>query len=1095
MPSVTASLDGIDFTGLTERLATAKLTLTSGAALELTAFDPRDLLGEFGAVLKSPDSLSISADDAVKSVVAELTKLGGVAQLPSIPMLGDVTEGLRRLVSQFEDTASKLGIGTTDIDLDALLPELSGLENFFAEMIGQALDAIDPHVPDEVAGALDMLKALASGQPATADRMAKLISSLFLSANLGDLQDSVGLLNDHIGRIRGAGGNFAPIEAEVRRLTVAIRAAVASIEAPDVDATLAVQAVARIRGELGLLIHTTLPGALATLTLDLDRIDPSGVVGTLRGRLGALESVTRAVPFDLEKSLVVPLRALASQIDTLTAEQLTARFEELRVGIRTQESTAAIGFLTSSIDDVFDTVVRALHELPIGRLRASLFDELHAVEARIRSFEGFGVPAAITDKLRSLESKIDGIDLTALQGRVQDLVGKVNGLVASFPVEAVKQEIQGVSQATGNAIGEFSSAIGPITQKIEEFAKQLDDIDFSQASDEVVRLLTDIREKIESVVESADLPDAAKVAIGVVAAALGKIEVRAEISAPFNAQLDKLDISVITKPLDTVTARVREVLEKVTPRSVIGELEGPFEQLSQAVQRVRPEALVGKLSGEFQGLLARLEAARPTNLVAPLDAEFRKLTNTVRQALDPAPLIAPLKALYQKLLELLEMLDLEKLLGKVLGKMADMPHAIGSQFANAVQARAGGGGQLNTDSILGPFRFGDLLRPFAALIAQVRDKVKQLAEGALRDLLSALQGPLRAAAALADNGGTFLIQVGDTVQERFRALDLFADEGPAADLRLAFNELDGAIASASFSGQAGVDVGGHMAGIRADFNVHAGLNLQSQAEARSARLGEGLDAPDIAGALRSVGARVRELVPSTLLSADPAADVAAAIGSLFDRFDFTALANELDAIGEAVMAKLESMVKVIAAGIVKLLNEFFEMILPITPTGIVARLREGMQRVRAEFAVLDPTGLEQELRNIVDALVDTLELFSPGHLAAEMDGLFDAVLGKLRELDPARLLGDLSALNAVVDSVEVLRPSVVLAPLLDSTKGLQAALDAVLKIDLSASLRTAIEQLRAEFDEIVAAIEAEFKSLLSFLQGQAGGGVSVSAGI
>ena len=151
-----------------------------------------------------------------------------------------------------------------------------------------------------------------------------------------------------------------------------------------------------------------------------------------------------------------------------------------------------------------------------------------------------------------------------------------------------------------------------------------------------------------------------------------------------------------------------------------------------------------------------------------------------------------------------------------------------------------------------------------------------------------------------------------------------------------------------------------------------------------------------------------------------------------------------------------------------------------------------MQRVRAEFAVLDPAELEQELRSIVDALVDTLDLFSPSHLAAELDGLFDAVLGKLRELDPARLLGDLSALNGVIDSVEALRPSVVLAPLLDSTKDLQLALDAVLKIDLSASLGTAIEKLRAEFEEIVASIEAEFQSLLSFLQGQAGGGASVS---
>jgi hypothetical protein len=1095
MPSVIAALDGIDFRALTERLASAKVTFSSGAALDVSGFDPRDLLGDLGAILQAPGALDISADDAVKSVVAEFSRLGGIVQLPKIPVLGDFTEGLQRLLQQFADTATQLGLGTNEIDLDALLPEISSLEGFCSEVIGEALAAIDPQVPAEITGALDAMKALASGNPLNGEGMAKLIATLLLDMNLGDLQNAAGVLNDHVGRIRTAGGDFAPIEAEIKRLTAAMRATVAAIEVPDVDVAAAVQSLARIRGEIGLLIHTTLPGALATLTVDLERIDPVGVTTALRARIETIGSLVPALPFNLEQELVAPFRSVAAVIDSLTPEQLGARFEELRQSVRAGQTAEGIGLLSNGIDDIFDVVIRAIRDLPVGRVRASLFDELHAIEARIRAFEGFEVPLSITDKLRALESKVDGIDLTALQGRVADLTGKISTVVAAFPVEGVKQEIQGVSQATADAIGEFSSAIGPITQKIEEFAKQLDAIDFGAASDEVTELLAGIREKIESVVESADLPDAAKVAIGVVAAALGKIEVRAEISGPFNAQLDKLDLSVVTKPLDTVTARVREVLQKVTPRTVIDELEGPFEQFSQAVQRVRPDALVARLSGEFQGLLGRLEAARPRNLVAPLEAEFRKLTDTVRQALDPAPLIAPLKALYQKLLELLELLDLEKVLGKILGKTANLPQAIGAQLGNAVQARAGGGGQLNTDPITGQFRFGDVLRPFAALIVQIREKVRSLTQGVLRDLLSALQVPLRPLVALAESGGMFVVQVADAVQERYRALDLFAEEGAAVELRLALNELDAAVASASFSGQAGVEAGGHMTAIRADFGVHASLDLQGQAATRSAKLGEGLDAPDLAGALSSAAERIRDLVPASLLSADPAGDIAAAIASLFDRFDLLPLVNELDALGARIVAKLEGMVKVIATGLVKLLNEFFEMLLPMTPTGMLERIKQGMQRVRAEFAVLDPTQLEQELRNIVDALVDTLDMFSPAHLAAQLDGLFDSVLAKLQQLDPARLLGDLSALNAVIDSVQALRPSLVLAPLIDSTKGLQSALDAVLSIDLSASLRTAIEKLRTEFEEVVAAIEAEFKALLSFLEGQAGGGGSVGAGI
>ena len=249
-----------------------------------------------------------------------------------------------------------------------------------------------------------------------------------------------------------------------------------------------------------------------------------------------------------------------------------------------------------------------------------------------------------------------------------------------------------------------------------------------------------------------------------------------------------------------------------------------------------------------------------------------------------------------------------------------------------------------------------MLRPLAALVIQVREKVKSLAEGVLRDLLAALQGPLRSLVSLAESGGIFLVQVADSVQERYRALDLLAEEGAAADLRLALNELDAAIGSASFSGQAGIDAGGHMTAIRADFSTHASLDVQGQAATRTAKLGAGLDAPDLAGALRSAGEHIRGLVPASLLSADPAADIASAIASLFDRFDLTPLANELDALGARIVAKLEGLVKVIATGLVKLLNEFFELVLPITPAGILEQIQQGIAASACRVRSARPCG-------------------------------------------------------------------------------------------------------------------------------------------
>jgi hypothetical protein len=105
--------------------------------------------------------------------------------------------------------------------------------------------------------------------------------------------------------------------------------------------------------------------------------------------------------------------------------------------------------------------------------------------------------------------------------------------------------------------------------------------------------------------------------------------------------------------------------------------------------------------------------------------------------------------------------------------------------------------------------------------------------------------------------------------------------------------------------------------------------------------------------------------------------------------------------------------------------------------------------------------------------------------------LFDSARQKVAALDPAVLLGDLSAIDAVIDRFAQLRPSVVLAPLAESTKGLEAALEKVLAFQLGDSVVQVVEQVRAEVDEIVAALEAELQALIQFLQGLAGGGVRV----
>ena len=1090
MPSVIELLDGIDLSQLTAKLQSARLTVSSDGSVDLRGLDPRDLLGGLGDILKSPDAFGISPELVTKSAAEGLKKLDGLVQLPDVPVLGEVVAALERLVSLLEDAVDKFGAGSGGVDIDGLFPESSGgLDAIFDKLLGQAVDALQPQIPDEVTTALSALASLAGAGPANGRDLARALASILFGLNLADLDAAAGKINGLLGDIGAAGGDLSSIDAEIRRLTAAIRAAVAALDAPVVDVSAAQTALAQIRGDFGLLVHNTLPGAAATLAADLDALDVNGLAAELRSHVTPLLTATRKMPFDLQRHLMDPLRTLGHTIDALTPELLEQMFQSVEAQLVGIGEGFGAELLPAAVDELFDVVIDTMREIPLRRMRAELVDELNAIEARIRGFEGFQAPAAIGEKARELESKIDGIDTSALQQQVQAFASTLQDAAGAFPIGDIKQQIQGVSQAVADAIGSFSEELAALSEQVDGLAAKVEGLDFSQAGDASVALIADIRQKVEDVVSSDDVPDAAKAAIGVAAIALKKIDFSVEISAPFNEALEGIDVSVVTAPLAGVTDKVRDTLKKVTPQAVIDELEKPFDELLKELQRLRPDAIVAALSQEFERLVSAIDQLKPENLVAPLDAEFKKITDALRKAIDPAPLFAPLKALYQKLLGLVDLLDLEKILGRILGKTANMPQLLGQKL----QGRLTGTNAPATDATDDLFQWGDFLRPLAAIVMQLRSKVQKMAGAILQEAFAVLQGPLRVIAGLAETAGSIASRAADAVDARYRVINLFAGGGAGGDLRIAINQLQAAVASAAVSGQAGIAIGGHVAAIRVDLQAHASLNLGAQAASRRGTLGGRLIAPDLSNALRLLGNRLQGLVPDALLSGDPAAGVAAAIASIFDAVDFTALADELDAIGARVRTKLEAFAKQILKALVRLWNHLYEAVLPITPFGMLARIQDGMKRVRAEFTVLDPAVLEKEVRDLVDALVDGIEAFSPAALAAQLNGVFDSLKAKLQQLDPGVLLGDLLApIDEVLDQFDELRPSVVLAPLADSTKELEASLDAILAVDFGAALEAAVEKLRVQLEAVVADVEKEFQDLLSFLESQGGVSVSVS---
>jgi hypothetical protein len=322
-------------------------------------------------------------------------------------------------------------------------------------------------------------------------------------------------------------------------------------------------------------------------------------------------------------------------------------------------------------------------------------------------------------------------------------------------------------------------------------------------------------------------------------------------------------------------------------------------------------------------------------------------------------------------------------------------------------------------------------------------------------------------------------------------LDPYSHSGPAVELRESLDELALVFETMPMAGKA--RLGPMVATIRLDVHAPALAGPLATANGTARNLTRGLAAPDLAVALGQFDETLARLVPGPLLAADLELAVADLIDALFSSLDLEPLAKEMDDAGKKIQDKFASMINQVVKGVQDIISTVIKFAEQLLPVGLLSRFHDGMERIRAEVAVLDPAVIEAEVRELVDAVVAVLNRFSPAALAGQFSGIVDALKAKLQTLDPATLLGNLGPIGKVIADFEGLRPSIVLKPLADSTADLTTALENLVPKDLTDILVQAAEKLKAALAEVVEGVEAEIQALLDYLEGLSGGGVSVSA--
>ena len=1077
------ALGNLDFDSLTgslndasKLLTTANVTVTVNGKAETSVtgiLGIQPLVDAAGSLPSNPAELG----DAVKSMLQELE---GLATIPKIGAIGDVLSGFDGAAGTFRQIADSLTGGPGAV-IDRVFGDLGGIDRIVTDFADRLTEMLPLELPDEAKVPVEALTILAGGN-LDASKLADALARFTFGVELETLR--LPSLSADVALNAVASIDLGDLSARIAGLTAKVRAVLPMLQAPNVDVSATLAALAQVRIALDALF-ADLPRRIGDVAATLNGIDTSALVARLTAALEKLTGLAPAVSFDLDE-LLDPLRAMAQGIDALTAAQLTAAFDEVVAKIRAKIAESGIDQVDDMLEEVFDLLVAQIARVDLRGMRDDVIDALHAVEARINRYS-FAAPAALTAQLGKVQEAIGNIDTAAIAGRVQEIKASLEGIVQDFPIAAVAEQVTQLLDPVANAVGELVPALEQVDAQLEQLGDQLESIDFESAAADARALMAGIRETVQEALGSGDVPAAAQSALSLAAQGLKQIDFRAEISAPIMVKLDAIDPGILLQPLEAVVAEVRAKVAAVSPEALIAQLDGPFDDLLARLEPFKPSGLVTILSQEFDRLTSLIDVADPRALVQPLQGEFEKLVQKIRDAAKLDPLFQPLQDLFAELQRLVDLIDLGKLLESLTGQLGGLPNKMADATRTAVTAKVGGGAQTAV-AALAPFRLGDLVRPFAFLVRDVRTAAGKASDEVIGAALGAIAAPVAFLDAMTDPQNGFLARLAASIDERVAVLDVHA-----GNLGSALRELAAVTESLNLAAGAQLQLGGGVASVQLDARLTLIAGARAQLDTAITTLFERLSPPEMTLPLRRVNEAVRKAVPPALLSADLA--VRDRLDAFFDAFDPAPLVAELDTIGENINARFLVLANEVAAGLFKMIDTIFSALDKVTPAGLLAGIKVGMQRIRDELAVLDPGPIKIEAQLVVDSVINVLATYSPAAIAAQVAVVFDAVKARIATLDPAALLGDTTALDKPFDDLAQLRPSLLLGGITGKLEEVQAALDALLDLTIGEALVAAVLRLRATIEAILDDVMAEFGELLVFLEGGAGGSASFEGSI
>jgi hypothetical protein len=1099
MPTIVEQLQALDLSQIDDALGRVRLSVSADGELDLTALDVPSLLGDVAPLIDTVRELESDPDTLMRLARSALGELADLVDLPEVELFDALRAGLDQLVGLLGELAAVLSADDGNL-VDRLLTGVGGnlaLHDLIGDLAGRAADALAVDLPEPAAGALNGLARLAGDAPAP-DELARIVLDAFAGLDL-DVVAHLSAELDAAMTIVARAGDTARIEQVLGEIDTQIDTAITLTGAAEtaggsVDGLVAT--LEDLDASLDRLVAIDLPRLVNGIAADLRSAGNRFVEADLTGHLEQLREQIPRPSLDVVEVLVEPLRDLAGSVDEITGERIAAAMDAARAELTAALEDSPVSELLGGIDQAQEQVVELIRSLPFAALRDELIDALRAVQHEVLAFDGLSFLDQLTTPIRQLIRELEQFDASAITGAVQDLAAMVDGAFADFPIEDLRDAIEAVIDPLGGILGEAGPLLQELTAQLDALAAELSRIDFAAAGTEVREALAGLRQQVQLAVRSGLVPEALEMAIAGAASVLKQMDLSAEITVPFDAAIGVFDVDMLLAPVSEVWDELRATLLRATPDALVAELDPPFDELLARLDDISLEPLVDALSERFGELRTTLHRLDPRGLVAPLEAEFQQLVATVRGLLDPAPLFAPLTAAYGQLQEALASIDAETIVRQLLGGIADTPSRVADTMQRELSDRQVGAGVL-PDAGQADFAFGDVLRPLAGLVAEIRGRMHALAGGVVGEGLGLVADATRGLRSAIDPVAGVAVRLADHLDERRAWFDATEGHGPLAETAARLAGLQQALVALDVDAAARARLDTAVGTVSLDARLELDANVSAPAAAAMDRTRREVVAGGAGRSMRLLARDLDHLLPGPLLAAtlDPRGETAAFVDALFDAIDPAPLVEELDELGAQITGRLAEFVDELSVGLLRLLNDLFAALDPLMPTNVSARIQAIVDAIAQELTVLDPGVVEEEVTRVIETTVSLLSLHSPATVAAELGEVFDAALAVVDQFDPAELLGGLDPLAQIRADLATLRPSVVLAPLVHRARALTAALEMVASVDLDV-LGELVAEVEGSFRVVLEGVGREWDALLDELS-QIGGQaeVSESAGV